>query len=90
MAIGSEQDREAFIPGADNLEDQDGALLIGGRLAELLEDEQVGEVVVRHQERKAGKTSHDLFKLWKIFRDVDRYMRALQNDLKTSRQNAAR
>lgn len=64
MAIGSEQDREAFIPGADNLEDQDGALLIGGRLAELLEDEQVGEVVVRHQERKAGKTSHDLFKLW--------------------------
>ena len=50
----------------------------------------VGEVVVRHQERKAGKTSHDLFKLWKSFRDVDRYMRALQNDLNASRHNAAR
>ena len=49
-----------------------------------------GDVVVWHQERKAGKTSHDLFKLWKIFRDVDRYMRALQNDLNASRQNAAR
>ena len=45
----------------------------------------IGEVAVRHRERKAGKTSHDLFKLWKIFRDVDRYMRALQGDLKASR-----
>ena len=45
---------------------------------------RIGEVEVRHKERKAGKTSHDLFKLWKIFRDVDCYMRALGQDLKDS------
>ena len=48
------------------------------------ENFRIGEVAVRHMERKAGKTSHDLFKLWKIFLDVDRYMRDLGRDLKAA------
>jgi glycosyltransferase involved in cell wall biosynthesis len=39
------------------------------------------EVEVRHMPRTAGKTSHNLGKIWKIFLDVDRHMRALATDL---------
>lgn len=53
-------------------------LYVRARQAQL----KLGEVEVRHMARTAGKTSHDLGQLWRIFTDVDRYMRALAEDLR--------
>jgi glycosyltransferase involved in cell wall biosynthesis len=43
---------------------------------------RLAEMEVRHMARAGGKTSHNLGRLWRIFLDVDRYMRALAQDLR--------
>lgn len=43
---------------------------------------KIDEAEVRHMERKAGQTSHNLLKLWRILLDVDRYFRLLSRELK--------
>ena len=43
---------------------------------------RIDEMAVRHMARQAGKTSHNLGRLWRIFVEVDRYMRALGAELK--------
>ena len=40
------------------------------------------EVPIQHAERKAGVTSHDLGKMWRIFVTVNRYFRDLGRELK--------
>jgi glycosyltransferase involved in cell wall biosynthesis len=42
------------------------------------------EVKVSHFERKAGTTSHNFLKSWRLFVQVNRYMKALHDELKTS------
>jgi glycosyltransferase involved in cell wall biosynthesis len=42
----------------------------------------IGEVQVRQEARKAGVSSHDFGRLWRIFVTVERYLRALRHELR--------
>lgn len=50
-----------------------------------LYDFAVGEVVIQHFHRERGVTCHNLFKFWKLFADVNAYMKLLRCELYTAR-----
>ena len=43
---------------------------------------EVEEVVVQHFPRDGGGSSHDFMRSWRLFRDVNRYLRALRREIR--------
>jgi hypothetical protein len=70
-----------FVDGADikyRVNFVNPELFVRAKLAGMA----IGEVSVRQESRKAGVSSHDFGRLWRIFATVERYLWALRRELR--------